>query len=67
MKFQALEIRTKFFLPEIPNEFLPFFQGTSSIGDTSEPTIDFQGTFVGFQGSTLPQTNMAPENGWLEY
>ena len=29
----------------------PLFKGTISIGNTSEPTIDFQGTFVNFQGS----------------
>ena len=28
---------------------------------------DFQVPAVNFLGCTLPETNIAPENGWLEY
>ena len=33
------------------------------------PTIDFQGRLLLVSGRvyTLPETNIAPKNGWLEY
>jgi len=47
-----------FYTPE--NEHVPQ-NGTILVGNTSEPTIDFQGTAVRFQGSTCQSPKMVGE------
>ena len=36
-------------------------------GPVTFPNHHFGYLFFSFRGCTLPETNMAPENGWLEY
>jgi len=48
------------------NPYIPLFKGTISIGNTSEPIIDFQGTAVSFPGRKKPFITITFTREWQE-
>ena len=62
MKCANLEVQAKYGSPVRATAFCSSFRNVPLL-----PSADFQMTPEGRMNDTLPKTNIAPENGWLEY